>query len=462
MVALGLTVCAAPALAGPDSEIASAFDEGDPFDLHLTLDYDFALHRAAIERERAGFPGTDPDGPMPVTRDLRFSSSRHTLTPRLSAGIGPDLSLSLALPIVITDSRTLSFDQQQKPCTFGNGPDKPECIDATNSSTVLDGLLQPTGWDALDPTGPGFTDTADPMIFRGPDRHGVDQLQLGIAWAPMDQAKDDTKPTWRLQAELWLPIGAPMKLDRDNPDSETSVGRGEYEVHLATSIARRIGWAEPYVELWWTAPFAYTDDSPFQDPGFGTERWQAQQSGGTHFGFEAIAFEKPEDHQRVSLDLSGRVEAMFEGRNYSELWEVLAYSGSTADAGNKLILDSDPTTAGVQGLSYPGVSNIENYMKLGGKVAIRGELGEMVRIAASFDFTTAQEHLVTFADAGVDLPTCKDGQTRGCEVESNDEVTPRTSEVNPLYVPLVDLVGHRYRVTESFDYVAGVELRVLF
>jgi hypothetical protein len=454
-----LSLCAGTAAhAGPDSEIASSFDEDDSFDLHVTLDYGYEIHRASIHRELVGLSGTDPGDPMPVVRDLRYASSRHVLTPRLELGIFHDLAIQVGLPIVIFDQRSLEFDQSGTPCEYD--VDR-TCVDATNSTTVGDGILPPTGFDARDPQGPGFVDPSESMIFRGPNRKGLDQLHLGVVWAPMNQARDDTKPTWKIGAELRLPIGGEMKFDRDDPDSETSVGSGRLDLRFWTSISKRIGWAEPYVELWWIAPLSYASDSAFEDPGYGSDRWQAQQHAGTHFGFEAIALDRPVDKQRVSLDFSGKLEANFEGRGRSEMWEVFAFAGA-ATGGGPLVLDENPTQGGLQAISHPGVTSIENHLKMGGKIAVRGELGDKVRIAASFEVMRTQSHIITFADAGVDLPECEAGESDGCEDDNNDVVNPGTEEVNPAHVPLIDLVGHRYRVGGVMDYIAGVEARVLF
>ena len=57
--------------ANPRLEIASAADEGDPLDINVGVEYVFTSERAAIKREFAGYPGTDPDGPMPSTRSTR-------------------------------------------------------------------------------------------------------------------------------------------------------------------------------------------------------------------------------------------------------------------------------------------------------------------------------------------------------------------------------------------------------
>jgi hypothetical protein len=41
-------------------------------------------------------------------------------------------------------------------------------------------------------------------------------------------------------------------------------------------------------------------------------------------------------------------------------------------------------------------------------------------------------------------------------------VTPDTDEVNPLHVPVTDLVGHRYRVGDVLNYVVGINMTLLF
>jgi hypothetical protein len=185
------------------------------------------------------------------------------------------------------------------------------------------------------------------------------------------------------------------------------------------------------------------------------------QRAGSRFGFEAIAWERPEEDTRVSLDFAAALDAHFEGRDYSDLWEVFAYAGDAA-AGGPLTLDRDPLTDGVQALSYPGISTIENYLTLSGRAGVEGHLGPLVRLGAHFTYAFEQSHLVSFADAGGDRPTCGPGQPSDCETDDNDVVNPGTAEVNPLHVPLIDLTGHRYRVADGRDYTITVDARVLF
>lgn len=439
---VGIGASARLAAAGPHTDIASAFDEGDAFDLFVSFDYILGFHNAKIRRENVGAPGTTPDSPLPLQDDLKYTSTQHTLVPRIAIGVFHDLNISAALPIVISNSRSLSLDGTSR----------------TSSSTIVDGLLPMNGFNA-DDLATGFPSGNE--IFRGPTRAGLDQVHLGITWAPMNQARDDTKPTWKLGAEARIAIGSAMKLDRSNPDANTGVGRGVHEVYLWTSIAKRSGWAEPFVEFWWRAPFATTDDSAFIEPGFGQRRTAAQQHAGTRFGFEAIVWEKPPEKTRVSFDVSARLEAHFEGRAYTEMWEVFAFAGD-ATGGGPLILDRDPTNAGLQALSHPGVSNVENYLSFAGRLGVRAELGEKVRLGMSFEYVRQQAHIISFADAGVDKPTCGGSVTTGCEADRNDVVNPGTDEVNPLHVPLVDVVGHRYRVSASSDFLFLVDAQFLF
>lgn len=444
-----------PAHAGPYTLVPSAADPGDPIDVHLTLDYEFQLERSAITRERVGLTG-DPDDPIPVSKDLVYRASRHLLTPTLEIGVFHDVWLAVRMPIVIRDSREILFDQRETPCSFTEPG--ATCINATNSSTILDGILPVSGFDAGDPA--GFP-AGDDSIFKGPVRHGLDRIYLGAGVAPMNQTRDDTKPTWKIGAELGLPVGKAARLDRDDPGSEAGVGTGVTTVKLSTSVAKRIGWAEPFFALWWEAPISAADDSPFADPGFGARNTLPQQQAGTHFGFEAIIVDRPLDSTRVGIELSSAVKAMFEGRNYTPMWEVFAYAGDTRHDG-PLVLDADPTESGLQALDHPGITNVENYLELGARAAIRADIGKTVHLAGVVAVSTATQHTISFDDAGFDRPTCADGQTSNCETDNNIVIDSETEEVNPMHVPLVDLVGHRYILDDIFAVSFGVEAYITF
>ena len=82
------------------------------------------------------------------------------------------------------------------------------------ASTLIDGLLPGMsgavlGYDANDPD-TNFSPDSN-MVFRGVKRKGLDQLHIGLAWAPLNQAKDDTKPTWVIGTQVRWSIGKIMR-----------------------------------------------------------------------------------------------------------------------------------------------------------------------------------------------------------------------------------------------------------
>ena len=181
---------------------------------------------------------------------------------------------------------------------------------------------------------------------------------------------------------------------------------------------------------------------------------------GARGGFEFIAVERPADHVRVSADLGAALDAAFEGRAYSEMWEVFALAGAAGGTG-PLILDADPTTTGLQALSHPGVTQVENSLRMDAHLGLRAELGPNIQLGAGLALGRTTGHVISFTDAGVDLPTC-DGGTTGCESGTNELVTPGTAEVNPLYVDSIDLVGHRYRAEGLWTMQVLVSGTMLF
>ena len=445
-IAALLTTAALPAHAGPHSEIASAFDEGDAFDIHTSVTYQFSSKSAGVKRELVGGPGSGPDTGIPIVKDLVFSSIEHRIVPRLELGVFTDLALSVELPVILRRTSELALD---------------DGVDRGNSTVIGDGLLSESGFDADDPAGPGFG--SGDQLFRGTDRAGLDQIHLGVTWAPMNQVRDWTKPTWKIGAEVRVSVGEVARFDPADPDSETGVSRGVHDIKLFTSLARRRGWAEPYVEIYWLAAFAKRNGAPLDDPDqrFGAEIIAPQQRAGARAGFEAIFFERPADKQRVTLDVGAHVEGHFEGREYSEMWEVFALAGdSTLDG--PLVLDADPVTPGAQAISHPGVTNVQNYLTLAGTAGIRAELGEKVRIGALFSLLWDQEHFISFADAGDDLPTCGPGVSGDCESDNNDVVNQGSQEENPLHADVIDVVGHRFLVNESRTLSFMVDARFLF
>ncbi len=104
----------------------------------------------------------------------------------------------------------------------------------------------------------------------------------------------------------------------------------------------------------------------------------------------------------------------------------------------------------IDAMSHPGISNIENYLETAGRIAVRAELGKRISFGAIVDLIWKTDHVISFADAGVDRD------------DDNDLVNPGTDEVNPLHAPQIDLVGHRYHSEDNFGLSIGVQAQLLF
>ncbi|MBK7536511.1 MAG: hypothetical protein IPI49_14305 [Myxococcales bacterium] len=437
-LALALVLATGPAAAGPDADVTTVGgDQRDSF-VRTSIEYRQSRETSQVVREDVGAAGTDPLGAVPVRDDLDSEHVRHTVTPRLEAAVSRSLWMTLALPIVVSDTRTLSLHSG---------------VDRASSTTLLDGFLPMAGYDADHPS-TGFAD-GDDRVFRGRQRRGLDQVLVGLGVTLMNQRRDPHKPTWKVGAEAGIAVGKVARFDSMNPGGNEAVGRGVHEIHLFTTVAKRVSFVEPYFSLSWKAPVLVKDASLYQDLGYGSTNVLPPQQAQLRFGIEAAALDRPARDLRIGVDLGTRLDARFEGRDYSELWEVFALAGNANAANAPLVLDADPVTTGRQDLSHPGISNVENHLDLGAQLAVRAQLGKNFQLAALAELVWKTDHAITFADAGIDLPSCSAGQTAGCEVLNNDLIDAGTEEENPAFAPQVDLVGHRYRSVSGAGLVLG-------
>jgi len=427
---------ASAARANPAGEVPTSDQNA-----HFHLDYDYEIESALITRDEVGDPNADPLGPVPNHRDLEFHQYRHVITPTIELGVSHAPYLIFSVPIVIAQARELSL---------ASG------VDHTDSTTIRDGFLPANGFDARDPSA-GF---AGNLVFRDVSRTGVPELRAGIGYAPMIQRFDDTKPTWKLGALLHIAVGKVMRFDAQDPSSEKGISTGVHELELWTTVDRRFQYTEGWFRAFWRVPIYERDASLYKDPGFGATNVDPGQVAGVAFGAEGYLLDDTANGNKISVDLGARVDAHFEGRGYTEMWQVFALAGDARTHG-PLVLDSDPTTPGVQAMSHPGISNYENYLETAGKLAIRAKLGQHVQFAATGELAWRTDHEITFADAGVDLPTCPTHAPR-CEDNDNDLINPGTAEVNPLHAAKIDLVGHRYHAQDGRSYVVGVEVLLAF
>jgi hypothetical protein len=446
-----------PPLPSPNAvnltDVASSFDEGNKFDFRFQARYDHFEKRAQIKRELE-MTGQDT---VQTFKDLVYQAHTDAVTLRAEFGLYHDLMLALELPIIIEEQAAYGFDQSAGGSCVFPPASSPNCVNATNSRTVLDGIAPAEGYDA---TNRGVAINDGTTVFRGPLRgarggsggDAFDTLNVGFTWAPMSQARDDTKPTWVINAAGEFSIGNIKEFNRADPNKNHGVSDGTHRFFVRTALSKRFRkWIEPYFNLWYLLPIARSG-SLFVDYGPSQKVKNPQMQGGTSFGAALVPYDRPDKQYQVAIDLRGRIQGHFQGRGYSEAWELLAGSPvlacDTSQAPFNPACDPAQNNPYTQNPSFTGVTTIESYASLGAEVAVQAQVGPYFRFRTGFNYQHDQSHLITGDDIGV--PNNPSGR-----------VTTAT-EFNPAYRPIIDLPGRRYLVDNVNVYNFNISAQVMF
>lgn len=489
LAAAALLAAPGQAAASEVTRVATAFEDGNRFDIHFGVAYDYNFRRAAILREWSRTDGSESS----LVKDLVYRQHRHTLTPQLEIGLWNDLALYAALPIVVSDNRSYGFDQGADDCVYGDGVPPAlaaSCVNKANSTTIRDEIIPRDGIDARgnDPfatfTGPGTE-----QIFAGPTRRGLDQLHLGLKYGILNQNKRAHFPTWLIAFEGRFAVGRPMtfsrNLLRDHPDGNHRVGRGIHEIGVWTALSRRHQFLDPFFRAYWRQALRAAG-SMFEDfSGDGAQdRVRPQSSAGATIGVEIIPFERKAKSLKVGILLSASADLRYGGRGYSEIWELLADSpalvGATDPTRQRLDAAGNPLDPGYcnrdAALAYArrnpgdpgyldaggaacqkfqGITTLQDYASFSFHGALNLELGPHTLLNLGVRVTGDTSHFITAASPG-------DADRTEAGGVDPDRVEPGTSEVNPLRRDVIDAPGRRYAVDDVLDVNGYLRVLILF
>jgi hypothetical protein len=436
------------------TDVASSFDDNNKFDFRFHARYEHVEKRALLKRELEGLSPTQTA--IQVFRDLAYESHRDQVSLRSEVGLWHDLMLSVELPIIIEQSQQYGFDQSAGAACSYPPAQNPSCVNAANSTTIADGIVPMGGYDAQNR---GIA-TGGATVFRGVLRgarggsgaDAFDTLNVGLTWAPMSQARDDTKPTWVILVEGQFSIGTIQKFDRANPDGNHGVSEGVHRLFVRTAISKRIRpWFEPYWGLWYLLPIA-RDGSLYADYGPAEKIKNPMMQGGTVFGAAFVPIERRDKQYQLALDLRGRVDGHFTGRGYSEAWELFASSPvllcDATTAPYNPACDPSQQNAYTKNPAYTGITTIQNYATVGMELAAQAQIGPFIRFRTAFNYAHDQSHLIT-------------GEDIGQPMNPTGRVTT-ASEFNPAYRPIIDLPGRRYRVDDVDVFGFNISAQVMF
>jgi hypothetical protein len=445
---LGALALAPAARAAEITRVVSALDDENAFDFNVTLDWLHTTKSAFIKRE-----STDNMGAL--VKDLQYGQTRDILNMRMDFGILWDVGIHVAAPLVLADNRHLDFDQSAgSACTYPGDSPNPTCVNQNNSTILSSGILPSNGMSYGLNSKNGQPFTSGSRVFQGPTRSGFESLNLGITWAPFNQRRDDTRPTWTLNFESLLDIFSDMRFDPSNPGGNTAVGPGYHQFVWSTYVSKRFRYFDPYFGAWYMLPVR-TNGSIYQEINGGNQTAvNPQQRAGVRGGFEQIAWENPRADQRVTVEFMALAEEHFYGRSASELWEPLAGSSKCMTPGTPECRPGidynlgDPTA-----LPYPGVTETQAYGTFGGNVGLNVQVGKYARFRGLFGLTIDEPHFITFSGTGID----RNG-------DHHVSLDPNTNppEVNIFYRDSIDAPGRRFKVEGTEIWSLFFEGSIMF
>jgi hypothetical protein len=338
-------------------QVVDAFDDDDLFDLHLSLGYQSTWKSAKILRETSlTDPGFSDGGYSRANLNVAEYEQRVSrLNTRADIGLFKDIALVVRLPIILSDDRELKGL---------SGSDQ-------NQSFVLQGA-------------PG--EQLFSLPFKSPTRSGIEYLAIGLDAAPMNQARDATKPTWVLGIEGRFDVSEPMRAcnknreilnqNRDLPapaaggrpeqtqevecahfsdvnrdgqpggyevtgppntlegtfsgGRKPGVSRGVTAVEVHTFVSRRVKYIEPYGGFRALFEFQNSDSDYGATDLQGSLVNHPPLRGTMIFGLNVIPWEIRDAYQRLNVDLRFTGTYVSEGRDYSELFDALGSSDASS------------------------------------------------------------------------------------------------------------------------------------
>lgn len=470
--------------------VIDAFDEGDPFDISLSLGFQYSAKSAKIQRETNVFgPGLTSGGfTSSLLNVASYSESTSRLIPRLDVGLYKDLALYFRLPIILSNTREL---------TGLDGSDQAQAV-------VLQGA-------------PG--EQIFSLPFKSPDRSGLEYLAVGIdTSAFMNQARDRTKPTLLFGVEGRFALGEPMHacttspadgqlkcaqpsdINRDGQkgpsafegedvaERQPGVTRGTIGLEVHTLVSKRMKYVEPYGGF--SALFEFQQSAA--DYGItdlqGSLVNRPPISGTMTIGLMVIPWENREKFGRLTLDFRVQGRYTSEGRDYSELFDALG--SSSADSlrqpqwaryrqNDRCFQNADGTYActdngtpsgmpvndslsiideGSQKTYVTGLTDVQQYSSVRGQASVTWQASEYVKFTLGLGYTHDQRHGITgdqpcnpnFKDDVFQSGPCKSGSEAGGFISA-------TGIPNPNYRPSINAIGRRFYVSDSntFDVFAS-------
>jgi hypothetical protein len=401
----------------------------DTVDVTLTADWEMSLREGKILREfrclahdtsTASGQTLCPYGSTILdAREMVVNRQAQQLNINGVIGFSRSAQIGVHVPLVVYEQTNLAFD---------TGVGK-----VGQDNSTVDPVTQPSLFD---------------LPNEGVARSGLGDMNVMVRFTPLSFARDATRATWAIDFGFTAPTGT-VKTAQNK-----AVGQGLWALHLATAVSSRPArWLEPYFQGGARIPWAAAD-SLFVDHNSKTQTLVAPGPV-VHaaVGIEMLPYEDRRLKRGVTIDIGGRLDFHFEGREYTDLFDALGSSpcDPKAEAACDLTTfhrgDIDPNTN--RRMKSDGITDVEQYATLASWLGVRYQPIPEFQLLARFSVKNELPHFLTTADAGKDLDPLMDNAVE----QSN---SAGVNEFNPVYNENYDKLGSRFRSGGMLTYIVSM------
>jgi hypothetical protein len=518
---LALVVTAPDLARGADiNEVTTGFTKNNKYDFRLKANYDAVFKRTSLNREYMGNAGIDVVKDLifkQVTHRLNVRAE-FALYKDFGIYLGLPIILSQKSKYSFASGDRYHGYPGEQDCRVAHPSNpwvcNPDGVNANNSRFVQDGLASglsgfgyqdasgsniPSNGDVGDIASVGVPSdyqvangTAGPRsLWDGPGRSGLDQLHLGVHGLIFSQKRHPSFPDWRFGVEFRLAVGKVKDFSRTpsgdtdcgaaslnnwncRPTLNKAVGRGVHEIRFFTTASKfsklwKGGGIDSFIHIYFQMPIAYSGDSFYADKydfsgSFGEESksplMKAPMKGGIFLGGEFILFTDKVKGHKISVELTGMIEGHFEGKDYTEAYELLAGApalnlycdapGGTGSSNSSYDQFCRSASLRDKLFYYPGVTTVENFVRFGLRMGVHAQITKYAKFSIIYSLVHEQEHFLTTDDAGVD------------NVNPNGVIDVATAELNPWHRPIINQAGHRIRAQETLIHQLSIGLKLMF
>lgn len=492
---------------GEITNVVDAFDnENDnPFDVHLTLGFQYSTLGAKILREnfidQAGLSSGRFTTALMNVAQYKETTSR--LNTRVDVGLYKDIGLYLRMPLILSNNRELTdLDGSAK-----------------QQGTVLAG--------APNADGSGYEQLFS-LPFKSPTRSGIEYLATGIDFGIFNQARDPSKPTWVFGVEGRFTVSEPMHacgsagtglnqkntqvacaspgdmnrngagndvgslpgsmktvdeqgqtLEGTGGSRKPGVARGTTALEIHSLMSRRVKYVEPYGGFRALLEFANKSSDYGQTNLEAVLTSSPPLQGWMIVGIMFHPFEQREQFQRLSFDLRFTGAYRSEGRDYTPLFDALGSSdapsvrrpnfsdyrspGASQVVGGREV--NSVVNPGSQKVYVTGLTDASAHGTFTVSGSAQFQAAEMIKFQLGVGYTYVQPHLIT-GDQPCN-PNFKNDITRSgpCQSSSSSGTTISRSATgipNPLYRPAMDIVGRRFMMDAASQWDVSLHGVVMF